>query len=109
MVPILVWARGSTTRVREGPSASGWPGQSAADAGSAVPQVRKPRKSALHKTAQDCVRTPTEALPIMRHRHSRFSPVFVTLNKHRAMNGGLIVGLRCNALGSRRANGSFVF
>src|SRR5882757_6225488 len=61
MVPIRGCCFGSTTRVREVPSASGWPGQSAADAVCAVMQVNSPR----HKPAHCRVRAPATTLPII--------------------------------------------
>src|SRR6266852_542197 len=53
---------GSTTRVREVPSASVWPGQSAADAICAV-MASNPK----HKAAHCGVRTPINALPTIKH------------------------------------------
>ena len=46
------------------PSASGWPGQSAADAVWAMLQASSPRPRAAHGRGQ----TPTNALPTMKHR-----------------------------------------
>ena len=57
-------SRGSTTRVREVPSASGCPGQSAANAAGEVMQVNSPRQTAIRR------RPPPNTLPIMQHRDS---------------------------------------
>ncbi len=65
MVPMRGCSRGSTTRVREVPSASGWPGQSAAkgpEAAGAVRQANSPRPTAIRR------RIPTNTLPVMQHR-----------------------------------------
>ena len=61
MVPMRGCCLGSTTRVREVPSAPGWPRQSAADAVCAV-IASNPR----HKAAHCSVRTPTNTLPNMK-------------------------------------------
>src|SRR6266404_8569680 len=80
MVPIRGCSRGSTTRVREVPSASGWPGQSAADAICAVMQVSTPK----HKAAHCRVRTPINTLPIMKHRlHSHLRKSYRRGDEHR--------------------------
>ena len=85
MVPIRGCSRGSTTSVREVPSASGWPGQSAADA---VCRGTAGRASPGMKAADDRVRTPANALPTMKHRlHSDLRREIIT---HGAMNAALI-------------------
>src|SRR5579871_3640277 len=53
MVPIRRCSRGSTTSVRDVPIAFGFPGQSAAEAGSGA----QPAKSATASTAQHLTRT----------------------------------------------------
>src|SRR6266446_10853645 len=62
MVPMRGCCLGSTTRVREVPSAPGWPGQSAADAAWAMMQASSPKPGAAHGR----VRTPTNTLPNMK-------------------------------------------
>ena len=78
MVPMRGCSRGSTTSVREVPSASGWPGQSAADAACAVTQVSMPRtpKAATAQSSHDTLAIMTRLNRITDHRttpvcHSR--------------------------------------
>jgi len=53
MVPSRRCSRGSTTRVREVPIASGWPGQSAASAAGAVMQASSPKEARKEKQGGD--------------------------------------------------------
>src|SRR4051794_227619 len=54
MVPMIGCSRGSTTSVREVPIASGWPGQSAADAACAATQVSTPDNKPADSAVQAC-------------------------------------------------------
>src|SRR5437588_9811227 len=63
MLPMRGCSRGSTTRVRDVPSAFGWPGHSAAELEWAARHVSSPRHPAAHS-----LRRPGEALAIMAHR-----------------------------------------
>ena len=64
MVPTRRCSRGSTTRVREVPSASGWPGQSAANAAGATMQPISPQMSAAHCLVRTPASTPSLMKPI---------------------------------------------
>src|SRR5258707_11749194 len=88
MVPILGCSLGSTTSVRDVPSASGWPGHSAADAVRAVTQAAMPRHVLRHKAAHGRFRTPTTTLAIIEPRLHSISAVISTCS---AMNAALMV------------------
>src|SRR5215471_11427177 len=65
--PMRGCSRGSTTIVREVPSASGWPGQSAAEAAQVATQTRIPSQTAV----QDPIRMSVKKLPTINyHPHS---------------------------------------
>src|SRR5258705_7637815 len=76
MVPIRGCSRGSTTRVREVPIASGWPGQSSANALWLARPATNARQMAVDRPA----RNPTEPLLIRTHRLTDHdaSPAFLT-------------------------------
>src|ERR1700712_5945805 len=88
MTPMRGCSRGSTTSVREVPSASGWPGQSAADAACVEMQSNSPRHNPVHREA----RTPINPLTTMKHR--LHSPFHAQINTARAMNDGLMSEFR---------------
>src|SRR5258705_8516884 len=76
MVPIRGCSRGSTTRVREVPIASGWPGQSSANALWLARPAINARQMAVDRPA----RNPTEPLLIRTHRLTDHDapPAFLT-------------------------------
>src|SRR4029453_1396722 len=68
MVPMMGWARGSTTMVRHVPMASGWPGHSAADAACAATEISRPTQTVV----QGRRRSPPNTLVIIEPRlHSK--------------------------------------